>query len=242
MAKMFQSGLWELPRTLAQNLPLSGTYYLAYITLEEKEIADLEQWFAQHGLAPMDDSEDVKSEVDEKKAKAEQEVLKAKEAAARKAADEAAAIAWEQVYTKFMAGEEGKVPDERPTQIKEEPQDDQKPQQRRGPPQAEDDYSDDYDDEYDDDDYSDEYDDDDYSDEEDSGQAMQQYNRGGQTISSKDQPAPPPPKIDNGSIGRAEGKKTIDDQDGLKLKLDVNLDIEVELKARIHGDLTLALL
>ena len=32
------------------------------------------------------------------------------------------------------------------------------------------------------------------------------------------------------------------DQDGLKLRLELNLDIEVELKASIHGDLTLALL
>jgi hypothetical protein len=34
MAKMVSSGLWELPRTLAQNLPLTGTYYLAYIPLQ----------------------------------------------------------------------------------------------------------------------------------------------------------------------------------------------------------------
>ena len=32
------------------------------------------------------------------------------------------------------------------------------------------------------------------------------------------------------------------DQDGLKLRIELNLDIEIELKARIHGDLTLALL
>jgi hypothetical protein len=32
------------------------------------------------------------------------------------------------------------------------------------------------------------------------------------------------------------------EQDGLKLRLELNLDIEVELKASIHGDLTLALL
>jgi len=31
------------------------------------------------------------------------------------------------------------------------------------------------------------------------------------------------------------------DQDGLKLRLELNLDIEVELKASIHGDLTLAI-
>ncbi|KAH8700475.1 hypothetical protein BGW36DRAFT_405712 [Talaromyces proteolyticus] len=39
-----------------------------------------------------------------------------------------------------------------------------------------------------------------------------------------------------------DSKKSIDDEEGLKLKLELNLDIEVELKASIHGDLTLALL
>ena len=32
------------------------------------------------------------------------------------------------------------------------------------------------------------------------------------------------------------------DQDGLKLRIELNLDIEIELKASIHGDITLALL
>jgi hypothetical protein len=32
------------------------------------------------------------------------------------------------------------------------------------------------------------------------------------------------------------------EQDGLKLRLELNLDIEVELKASIHGDLTLAIM
>lgn len=32
------------------------------------------------------------------------------------------------------------------------------------------------------------------------------------------------------------------DQDGLKLRIELNLDIEIELKASIHGDLTIALL
>ena len=39
-----------------------------------------------------------------------------------------------------------------------------------------------------------------------------------------------------------KSEKSIDDQDGLKLKIELNLDIEIELKASIHGDLTLALL
>lgn len=109
---------------------------------------------------------------------------------------------------------------QRNTPIKDEPLDDEK--------------QDDFDDEYDDD-YDDEYEDD-FSDEDDQGQdtsgkAVQARQPPGQTISSKDkQPA------------AKEKKKDIDEQDGLKLKLDVNLDIEVDLKARIHGDLTLALL
>ncbi|KAL4989556.1 hypothetical protein BDW68DRAFT_156579 [Aspergillus falconensis] len=135
--------------------------------------------------------------------------------------------------------------------VKDEPQDsefDQKPS-ARGPPQEEDDddYSDDYSNDYDDDyDYSDEGDDyyDDDEDDEDQGKAMQAYKPNGQPISSRDQGGVNmSQKINNGNISRApDSKKTIDDQDGLKLKLDVNLDIEVELKARIHGDLTLALL
>ncbi|KAL4971603.1 hypothetical protein BDW66DRAFT_145782 [Aspergillus desertorum] len=138
--------------------------------------------------------------------------------------------------------------------VKDEPQDsdfEQKPSSR-GPQQEDDDYSDDYSDDYDDDyDYSDEgddyYDNDDADEDEeddDQGKAMQAYKPNGQSISSRDQGGVNTrQKINNGNISRApDSKKTIDDQDGLKLKLDVNLDIEVELKARIHGDLTLALL
>ena len=40
----------------------------------------------------------------------------------------------------------------------------------------------------------------------------------------------------------ASNGKSLDEQDGLKLKLEVNLDVEVELKAKIYGDLTIALL
>ncbi|OJD35941.1 integral membrane [Diplodia corticola] len=35
---------------------------------------------------------------------------------------------------------------------------------------------------------------------------------------------------------------SLDDTDGLKLKLEANLDVEIELKASIRGDLTLSLL
>lgn len=107
---------------------------------------------------------------------------------------------------------------QRQNPIKEEPLDDDK----------QDDFSDEYEDDYEDD-YDDE-EDDDQAQEDTSGKAVQARRRPGQTISSKDKtPA-------------AKQKKGIDDEEGLKLKLDINLDIEVELKARIHGDLTLALL
>jgi len=36
-------------------------------------------------------------------------------------------------------------------------------------------------------------------------------------------------------------KSKLDDQDGLKLTLEANLDVEIELKASIRGDLTLSL-
>lgn len=36
-------------------------------------------------------------------------------------------------------------------------------------------------------------------------------------------------------------KSVLKDQDGLKLTLEANLDIEIELKASIRGDLTLSL-
>lgn len=39
-----------------------------------------------------------------------------------------------------------------------------------------------------------------------------------------------------------QNEKSINDEEGMKLRLDLNLDIEVELKAQIHGDITLALL
>jgi hypothetical protein len=37
-------------------------------------------------------------------------------------------------------------------------------------------------------------------------------------------------------------KSDLDEKDGLKLKLEANLDVEIELKASLRGDLTLALL
>jgi hypothetical protein len=55
--------------------------------------------------------------------------------------------------------------------------------------------------------------------------------------------------MDNGQISQQEVSEKSQVQDlepressGLKLRLDVNLDVEVELKAKIRGDLTLALL
>jgi len=47
----------------------------------------------------------------------------------------------------------------------------------------------------------------------------------------------------NQELGTQEDTgKDIDNEEGLRLKLELNLDVEVELKASIHGDLTLALL
>jgi hypothetical protein len=44
------------------------------------------------------------------------------------------------------------------------------------------------------------------------------------------------------NMPKKQGKSSdILEQDGLKLRLELNLDIEVELKASIHGDLTLAI-
>jgi hypothetical protein len=39
-----------------------------------------------------------------------------------------------------------------------------------------------------------------------------------------------------------KAKSPLDEQDGLKLKLEANLEIEIELKASIRGDLTISLL
>jgi len=52
-------------------------------------------------------------------------------------------------------------------------------------------------------------------------------------------------QIVRGALGewRANGTSSkLDDTDGLKLKLEANLDVEIELKASIRGDLTLSLL
>ena len=38
-----------------------------------------------------------------------------------------------------------------------------------------------------------------------------------------------------------ESSSKLDEQEGLKLTLEANLDIEIELKASIRGDLTLSL-
>jgi len=56
----------------------------------------------------------------------------------------------------------------------------------------------------------------------------------------------PPPsqpiETTQGVDAAGQGQSDLMEQDGLKLRLELNLDIEVELKASIHGDLTLALL
>lgn len=92
----------------------------------------------------------------------------------------------------------------------------------------------DLDDYSDEDDYDSEYDDeDDYSDDEVvQGKSMQPWSQG--TTSG----AP----SGGMNVIPQEQKKSLDDEEGMKLKLELNLEIEIELKARIHGDLTLALM
>lgn len=102
-------------------------------------------------------------------------------------------------------------------------------QRRRQQPQKQDEleeYSDD--DDYYSDEYDDEYSDDDMI----QGKSMQPYS--GQRSKDSD-PTGGMNVID-------EKKKSIDDEEGMKLKLELNLEIEIELKAHIHGDLTIALM
>lgn len=54
-------------------------------------------------------------------------------------------------------------------------------------------------------------------------------------------PGNPNQELKTGPKGGNEDSKMMD-QDGLKLRLELNLDVEIELKASIRGDLTLALL
>jgi hypothetical protein len=55
--------------------------------------------------------------------------------------------------------------------------------------------------------------------------------------------APPTQPLESAQLNdmKTDGEDPMD-EDGLKLRLELNLDIEIELKAIIHGDLTLALL
>lgn len=48
--------------------------------------------------------------------------------------------------------------------------------------------------------------------------------------------------VASSALGAGQGRGAEEKQDTLRLRLDLNLDIEITLKARIHGDLTLALL
>ncbi len=54
-------------------------------------------------------------------------------------------------------------------------------------------------------------------------------------------PGNPNQQLKTGPDGGKEESKMME-QDGLKLRLELNLDVEIELKATIKGDLTLALL
>ncbi len=56
-------------------------------------------------------------------------------------------------------------------------------------------------------------------------------------------PGNPEQQLATGPKGGSGGDSSgMMDQDGLKLRIELNLDIEIELKASIHGDITLALL
>lgn len=53
---------------------------------------------------------------------------------------------------------------------------------------------------------------------------------------------PNQPLRTSGNPDAKAGGKDMTDKKGLKLRIELNLDIELELKASIHGDITLALL
>ena len=52
----------------------------------------------------------------------------------------------------------------------------------------------------------------------------------------------PNQQLKTGPDGGGKKESSMMDQDGLKLRLELNLDVEIELKATIKGDLTIALL
>ncbi|KAL8906185.1 MAG: hypothetical protein Q9171_006368 [Xanthocarpia ochracea] len=54
-------------------------------------------------------------------------------------------------------------------------------------------------------------------------------------------PGNPNQELKTGPNGGKDGSKMME-QDGLKLRLEINLDVEIELKASLKGDITLALL
>lgn len=55
-------------------------------------------------------------------------------------------------------------------------------------------------------------------------------------------PGNPNQALKTAQKGGKKEESSMMDQDGLKLRLELNLDVEIELKASIRGDLTLALL
>ena len=52
----------------------------------------------------------------------------------------------------------------------------------------------------------------------------------------------PNQELKTGPKGGEKEESSMMDQDGLKLRIELNLDVEIELKASIRGDVTLALL
>ncbi|KAL8849187.1 MAG: hypothetical protein Q9221_005813 [Calogaya cf. arnoldii] len=55
-------------------------------------------------------------------------------------------------------------------------------------------------------------------------------------------PGNPNQELKTGPKGGKDGGSKMMEQDGLKLRLEINLDVEIELKASLRGDITIALL
>ncbi|KAL8678832.1 MAG: hypothetical protein Q9186_004856 [Xanthomendoza sp. 1 TL-2023] len=55
-------------------------------------------------------------------------------------------------------------------------------------------------------------------------------------------PGKPSQGLMTGPKGRRNEESKLMEQDGLKLRIEINLDVELELKASLRGDITLALL
>ena len=55
-------------------------------------------------------------------------------------------------------------------------------------------------------------------------------------------PGNPNQKLETAKTAEEKGGKDMMDSDGLKLRIELNIDLEIELNARLRGDVTIALL